>query len=52
MLTCYDHSLTKNMNYGSFQVALFHAYRLADSGNKETLETAFPEWFVEKRQNW
>jgi hypothetical protein len=35
-------------NFGSFQTTLLQAYQIADSGNREKLEIAFPEWFVVK----
>jgi len=35
-------------NFGSFQTTILHAYQIADSGNREKLEIAFPEWFVVK----
>lgn len=35
-------------NFGSFHTTLLNAYRLADGGNRESLEKAFPEWFTEK----
>ena len=35
-------------NFGSFKTSILQAYRLADSGNRKRLETAFPEWFVEE----
>ena len=36
------------VNFGSFQTTILQAYQIADSGNKERLELAFPEWFVLK----
>lgn len=35
-------------NFGSFQTTILQAYQIADSGNRERLEQAFPMWFVEK----
>lgn len=35
-------------NFGSFQTAILKAYQIADEGNMEKLEAAFPEWFVVK----
>ena len=33
-------------NFGSFQTTILQAYQLADSNNREKLESAFPEWFT------
>lgn len=33
-------------NFGSFQTKIFEAYRIADCGNMEILQNAFPRWFV------
>jgi len=33
-------------NFGSFQTTIFQAYRLADNGNRERLQMAFPDWFT------
>lgn len=35
-------------NFGSFQTTILQAYQIADSGNREKLDAAFPEWFVVK----
>lgn len=35
-------------NFGSFQTTLLQAYQIADEGNREKLDAAFPEWFVVK----
>lgn len=35
-------------NFGSFQTTILQAYQIADEGNREKLEAAFPEWFVLK----
>lgn len=35
-------------NFGSFQTFILNAYRVADQGNMQKLEAAFPEWFVKK----
>lgn len=31
--------------FGSFQTAIFNAYKLADDGNQKLLNEAFPDWF-------
>ena len=33
-------------NFGSFQTTLFKAYQLASQGNRDILNTAYPDWFV------
>ena len=36
-------------NFGSFHTSLLETYQKADSNNRIKLETAFPEWFVDKK---
>lgn len=36
-------------NFGSFHTSLLETYMKADSNNRIKLETAFPEWFVDKK---
>lgn len=33
-------------NFGSFQTAIFNAYKIADSSNEKLLQVAYPNWFV------
>lgn len=35
-------------NLGGFNTAIFQAYRIADSYNREKLDAAFPYWFVDQ----
>lgn len=35
-------------NFGSFQTHLFKAYRVADAGNRDILEAAYPYWFAKQ----
>jgi hypothetical protein len=39
----------KLCNFGSFHTSLLETYQKADSNNRIKLETAFPEWFVDKK---
>lgn len=43
-MTIIDHYFNQP-GAGSFESALFHAWRLASSGNRRALENAFPEYF-------
>lgn len=36
-------------NFGSFHTSLLETYQMADSNNRIKLETAFPEWFVDRK---
>lgn len=49
-LTCFEHwtFYGSQMNYGGFQTAILKAYQIADKGNKERLNGAFPHLFQER----